>query len=136
MHAALQIPFQQRARAALSDKRLKTAIDRTTGTARQKRAAAVADWPGFPDARDLGRRIKDHVIANLDHYLVQFERNAIASGAKVHWARTADEGCRIVVDICRQAGARSVTRSKSMLGEEIGLPHALEAEGIERIETD
>jgi L-lactate dehydrogenase complex protein LldF len=136
MHAALQVPFEQRAAAALANKRLKTAIDRTTGTARQKRAVAVADWPGFPEARDLGRRIRDHVIANLDHYLVEFERNAVASGAKVHWATTADEGCRIVVDICRQAGAKSVTRSKSMLGEEIGLPHALEAAGIERVETD
>ena len=136
MHAALEVPFKERAAAALANKRLKTAIDRTTGTARIKRAAAVADWPGFPQARDLGRRIKDHVIANLDHYLVEFERNAIASGAKVHWARTADEGCRIVVDLCRQAGARTVTRAKSMLGEEIGLSHALEAAGITRVETD
>ena len=54
----------------------------------------------------------------------------------MHWATTADEGCRIVVDICRQAGAKPVTRAKSMLGEEIGLPHALDAAGIERVETD
>ena len=63
-------------------------------------------------------------------------RNATAAGAKVHWAATADEACRIVVGICREAGARRVTRAKSMLGEEIGLPHALAEAGIERVETD
>jgi L-lactate dehydrogenase complex protein LldF len=128
--------FQTRVDAALADPNLKIAIDRTTGTARTKRAAAVAAWPDFAAARDLGRDIKDHVIAHLDHYLLQFERNAIASGAQVHWARTGQEACEIVIDICRKAGARSVTRAKSMLGEEIGLPHALAEAGIERVETD
>lgn len=128
--------FQARTDKALGDRTLKLAIDRTTGTARAKRAAAVAAWPGFEAARDLGRDIKDHVVANLGHYLAEFERNAIASGAKVHWARTADEACAIVVAICRDANAKSVTRAKSMLGEEIGLPHALAEAGIERVETD
>ena len=76
------------------------------------------------------------MIAHLDHYLEEFERNAIASGAKVHWAATADEACEIVIKICRSVGARGVTRAKSMLGEEIGLPHALAEAGIERVETD
>ena len=76
------------------------------------------------------------VDANLDHYLVEFERNAIASGASVHWAATASDASRIVVDLCRKAQARRVTRVKSMLGEEIGLPHALDEAGIERVETD
>jgi L-lactate dehydrogenase complex protein LldF len=115
---------------------MNTAIDRTTGTARAKRAAAIAAWPNFQAARALGRDIKDHVTAHLEHYLVEFEGNARAAGAQVHWARTAAEACALVVGICRDAGARRVTRSKSMLGEEIGLPHALEAAGIERIETD
>ena len=76
------------------------------------------------------------MVAHLDHYLEEFERNALASGAKVHWAATADEACRIVIGICRAAEARRVTRVKSMLGEEIGLPHALAEAGIERVETD
>jgi len=129
-------PFKSRAKAALGDAVLKTAIDRTAGNAEKKRAIAVGDFPQFAAARVRGRQIKDHVVANLGHYLVEFEQNAIRSGAKVHWARTSEEASRIVVDICRAAGAKRVTRSKSMLGEEIGLPHALEAAGIERVETD
>jgi len=129
-------PFKNRAGLALADARLKTAIDRTAGTAEVKRAAAIDDFPQFAAARRRGRQIKDHVIANLAHYLVEFEANAIRSGAKVHWARTSEEACRIVVEICASVDARRVTRSKSMLGEEIGLPHALQAAGIERVETD
>ncbi len=128
--------FKARAGAALADATLKTAIERTAQTAETKRAAAVADYPAFDATRDQAARIKDHVIAHLAHYLEQFEANAVASGAQVHWARTSDEASRIVVDICSRAGARRATRSKSMLGEEIGLPHALEKAGIERVETD
>ncbi|HMM84100.1 MAG: lactate utilization protein B [Gammaproteobacteria bacterium] len=135
MHAA-PLSFKARADAALADATLKLAIDRTTGTAERKRAAALADFPQFEAARERGQRIKDHVVAHLDHYLAEFERNAVASGARVHWAATADEASRIVVELCRQAGAGRVTRVKSMLGEEIGLPHALDAAGIERVETD
>lgn len=130
------ISFHDRVQAALDDPTLKIAIDRTTGNAEKKRAAAVAAFPQFETARDLGQRIKDHVVANLDHYLLEFERNAIASGAKVHWAATAEEASRIVVDLCKQAKAKRVTRVKSMLGEEIGLPHALDEAGFERYETD
>lgn len=128
--------FKARAAAALADADLKIAIDRTTRTARQKREAAVADWPDFAQGRDLGRRIKDHVIDHLDHYLAEFERNALASGAKVHYADTASEACEIVLRICRESGGGTVTRSKSMLGEEIGLPHALDDAGLRRVETD
>ncbi len=128
--------FKERANAALADANLKVAIERTAGTAETKRAMAVGGFPQFAAASERGRRIKDHVIANLDHYLKEFERNAIASGATVHWAETSEEACRIVTDICKQSGAKRVTRSKSMLGEEIGLPHALQDAGIERVETD
>ncbi|MFO1050037.1 MAG: lactate utilization protein B [Geminicoccaceae bacterium] len=136
MATAALADFKTRAKGALADRTLKVAIDRTTGNAERKRAAALAAFPEFPAARERGKAIKDHVIAHLDFYLEEFERNATASGAKVHWARTADEACRIVLELCRAAGARRVTRVKSMLGEEIGLPHALADAGIERVETD
>ncbi len=128
--------FSDRADAALADRTLKVAVERTAGTAEAKRAVAVSAFPDFEAARTRAAAIKDHVVANLGAYLVEFEANAIAAGAKVHWARTADEACGIIIDICKAAGAKSVARSKSMLGEEIGLPHALAEAGIDRVETD
>ena len=128
--------FDTRAAAALADPLLKTAVERTAGTAEAKRTLAVSAFPDFDAARTRAAAIKDHVIAHLGHYLEQFEANAIAAGAQVHWAATADEACRIVIDLCKASGAKTVARSKSMLGEEIGLPHALAEAGIGRIETD
>ena len=135
-HDAAKPPFKERVSAALADRTLKLAIDRTTGNAERKRAAAVAAFPEFEAARARGKAIKDHVIANLAHYLEMFERNAAASGAQVHWAADDAEARAIVTRICLEAKAKRVTRSKSMLGEEIGLPHALADAGIERVETD
>ncbi|HUD94792.1 lactate utilization protein B [Sphingobium sp.] len=128
--------FKDRTDAALSDRILKIAVERTAGTAETKRGLAVAAFPDFDAARDRAAAIKDHVVAHLGHYLEMFEANAIAAGAKVHWASTADEACKIVIDICKAANAKTVARSKSMLGEEIGLPHALAEAGIGRVETD
>lgn len=128
--------FTDRADAALADPILKIAVERTAGTAQAKRAIAIDAFPDFEAARTRAAAIKDHVIAHLGPYLEQFEANAIASGAQVHWAQSADEACQIVIAICKAAGAKSVARSKSMLGEEIGLPHALEEAGIVRVETD
>ena len=115
---------------------LKIAIDRTTGTAERKRAAAIADFPEFAAARDRGRRIKDHVIAHLDHYLREFERNATRLRRQGPLGRDRRGG---LPDRHRHLqggrGAKRVTRSKSMLGEEIGLPHAL-ARGRHRARRD
>ncbi|WP_213982330.1 lactate utilization protein B [Sphingomonas sp. dw_22] len=128
--------FKERAAKALADPLLKIAIERTASTAETKRGVAVAAFPDFQGARHRAAAIKDHVIADLADYLEMFEANAVAAGAKVHWAETSEEACGIVIDICKAAGAKSAARSKSMLGEEIGLPHALAEAGIERVETD
>ncbi|MGF1561565.1 MAG: lactate utilization protein B [Geminicoccaceae bacterium] len=128
--------FKAAAADALTKPQLKVALNRTTGLLIQRRAEAYAGYAEFEAARDVAARIKDHTLEYLDYYLELFEKNALASGAKVHWAQTAEEACAITVEICKSYGARSVTRVKSMLGEELGLPHALEAAGIERIETD
>ena len=104
------ISFKARADAALADPTLKLAIDRTTGTAERKRAAALVDFPQFEAARERGKRIKDHVIEHLDHYLLEFERNAIASGAKVHWATSADEASAVM----RAKGAPIVVKASGL----------------------
>ena len=101
-----------------------------------QRTAARARLPEFEALREIGREIKDHTLAHLDLYLEEYEQNATAAGAHVHWAATAADARRIVLDICRQAEARSVTKGKSMISEEIGLNAHLEAAGMEVVETD
>src|SRR5690606_16100168 len=54
----------------------------------------------------------------------------------VHWCRTAAEARETILGICRAAGARTVTKGKSMIAEEIALNDFLEEKGIEPVETD
>jgi len=128
--------FKANARRALADRNLKIGLDRTTGLLRQRRAQAVRDFAEYGATREAATRIKDHTLRYLDVYLERFVRNAEAAGAIVHLTDDKQAACAKVVEICGQHGARSVTRVKSMLGEEIGLPEALETAGIERVETD
>ena len=54
----------------------------------------------------------------------------------MHWCRDAAEARARVLEICQDAGARTVTKSKSMVGEEIAINEHLAAHGIEPVETD
>ncbi|PYO49160.1 MAG: amino acid dehydrogenase, partial [Candidatus Rokuibacteriota bacterium] len=57
-------------------------------------------------------------------------------GGHVHFATTAEEARRIILDIARRTGARMAVKSKSMATEEIHLNDALEAIGVTPVETD
>ena len=87
---------------------------------------AVEALPEFEPLRDSARDIKDHTLDNLDLYLEAYEAKVTAAGGQVHWAETAEEARDIVLDICRAAGARTVTKGKSMITEEIALNDFLE----------
>ena len=54
----------------------------------------------------------------------------------MHFAADAQQANAIVSEIARKAGVRTVTKSKSMVSEELGLNHVLEAQGIDVFETD
>lgn len=128
--------FNENVRRALAEPTLKTALDRTTTLLRTRRAKVVDAFPQYAKARETAQKIKDHTLDHLGHYLRQFEENAWANGAQVHWAATPEDARRIVTDICRAENAKTATRVKSMLGEEIGIAEALTEAGVERIETD
>ncbi len=100
---------------------------------RDKQAASVPEWEYL---RELASQIKSHTIANLGDYLRQFEKNATALGATVHWAANADEHNAIVLEILRSHDTLRIVKSKSMLTEECGLNHFLEDQGIEVVDTD
>ena len=135
MHVTTET-FKANARTALADEQLQRALaGLPTGLVAQ-RTAARARLPEFEALREIGREIKDHTLAHLDLYLEEYEKNATAAGAKVHWAATAAEAREIILQICRDADAKTVTKGKSMISEEIALNAHLEAAGMEVVETD
>lgn len=121
---------------AAGDERLKTAINNAVMKQYTARQLRLLDLPDPDKLRTLAGDIKQHALDNLDYYLVQFKQSLERNGGKLHFARTGDECKKIILDIAKAAGCKSVIKSKSMVSEEIELVHAFEANGIDVVETD
>ena len=128
--------FVANAKRALADEDLQEALAKLRTGFTERRRKATERLPEFDALCDQARAIKDHVLANLDDYLERFEAKVIERGGQVHWCADAAEARDTVLALCRAAGAKSVTKSKSMITEEIALNDHLEAHGITPIETD
>ena len=128
--------FKENAHHAVQDKNLQTALNHIKHGFQARRQTAVGELPEFEALRDEGVKIKNHTLANLDTYLEIWEKNLIAAGGKVHWCRNAEEARQAVLRICQDRNAKSVTKGKSMIAEEIGLNQFLEENAIEPVETD
>jgi L-lactate dehydrogenase complex protein LldF len=128
--------FVENAREALADPTLQRGLASAKVGFRVRRNEAAARLPEFETLRDESRDIKNHTLAHIDLYLEAFEKRVIERGGHVHWAADAAEAREAVLAICRAAGARTVTKGKSMISEEIGLNAFLEEKGIEPVETD
>ncbi len=130
--------FVAASQAAVRDEQLRQALRRAgsgfDGTRREAIAEVTEDV--WEDWRQQARSIKEHTIAHLDYYLAMLERNVQAAGGQVHFARDAAQANAIVSEIARQQGVRTVTKSKSMVSEELGLNHVLEEQGVDVFETD
>lgn len=128
--------FPTAARQALQNTQLRRNLAHATSTIRAKRAAVVGEVPDWEALRDAGSAIKTDVMARLPELLEELERNVVARGGVVHWARDADEANRIVADLVKAKGVDEVVKVKSMATQEIGLNEALAAEGVAAYETD
>jgi L-lactate dehydrogenase complex protein LldF len=102
----------------------------------QKRAAGLDTLPDAAAAQAYGAAIRAEALSRLPELLEEFERNATANGAKVFWARTAEEASEYIVNLARERGAKFVIKGKSMVTEEIGLNERLSEQGIEPWEAD
>lgn len=116
-----------------------------------RRARALADFTarlralrakGFSDPQEVeafrqrARAAKLEYLSRPGYWLGRLADQVEAAGGRVHFADDADEANRIVLDICRRAGAEQVVKGKSMTCEEMELNPVLEAAGIQVSETD
>lgn len=119
----------------LHNEQLRSNVRHATDVIQAKRSRVVSEMPDWQLLRDAGQHIRAHTLKYLDTYLEGFERRCTAAGGRVYWARDADEANRIVVQLARNETGK-VIKIKSMTTEEIGLNRALEAAGIQPVETD
>src|SRR5207244_4304892 len=128
--------FHGAAGQALRDAPLQAALIRLTDTLMTANRRGFAALVDSDQLRDHAKRIKEHTLAHLDQYLVQLEASVRRLGGQVHWAATAEDARRLILQIAQQSGCRRVVKSKSMTTEEVHLNPALEAAGLEVTETD
>jgi L-lactate dehydrogenase complex protein LldF len=137
VHANPTTPqFKDNAHKAMGDPQLQEAMGKLRVGFTAARQIAVSKLPEFEALRDSARDIKNHTLAHLDLYLEAYERRVTESGGHVHFARTAEEARKVILDICAARGAKTVTKGKSMISEEIALNDAMEKAGITPVETD
>ena len=129
--------FHSHIRSALANPGLQSALD---GNAERRLQARLQGYTSLPEELQVLRRrahdVRAETIANLDHYLDQFISRAEANGLVIHRAADAAQAVAIVLEIARQQAAGLVAKAKTMVGEEIGINHALETAGLRVVETD
>ena len=128
--------FKERAHAKLHDEQLQRNLKKIQGKFVAKRRESLLELDDFEATRDAGKAIRQRALDNLDVWLEIFEQNATARGATVLWAEHAAEVNRHVLEIARRHGARKIIKSKSMVSEESALDEAIEAAGLQVVETD
>lgn len=128
--------FKHRAADAATNPRIAAIFDKSARMKDDARRVALPELPNTLDTRELAARIKNHTLANLDKYLEQFVGRVRDHGGHVHFAADGAQANRIITEIAQGASAKLIVKSKSMVSEEIELNHALEAAGLNVLETD
>ena len=128
--------FIQNAHKALNDQGLQSALNNAKSGFVDKRRKAVEALPEFEALREAAFEIKQHSLAYLEQYLIQFEQQVQANGGHVHWAETPAQATKIVTQLCQSVSAQKITKGKTMVGEEIGLNDAIIERGMKPVETD
>jgi L-lactate dehydrogenase complex protein LldF len=129
-------PFPAAARKALADPQLRRNLKHATTTIREKSGKVIAELPDWQQLRDAGSALKADTMARLPELLEELEAAVTSAGGVVHWAADAREANAIVTELVKATGHNRVIKVKSMATQEIGLNEALEAAGIDPVETD
>jgi L-lactate dehydrogenase complex protein LldF len=129
-------PFQSQIHKALANPDLQIALDGNAERRIRVRKQAFTTLQDPEAMRQHAHQVRADLIAHLDLYIEQFARQAQQNGMLVHHAADAADALKIVLEITNLHKAKLVAKSKTMIGEEIELNHALEEAGIKVVETD
>ena len=121
---------------ALGDRRLQDWLADFQRLGQDAYVEAMGELDDKEAWRDALSEIRAHTVAHLDSYVDQFATNVEANGGHVSFAATAAEARDYVLQVARSIPAQRVVKAKSMVTEEIDLNAALEAAGMEVVETD
>ena len=86
----------------LQDSKMAAWHNETLWMVRAKRDKMSKEVPEWEELRNKACELKLYSNSHLEELLLEFEKNATANGAIVHWAKDADEYCAIVYEILNE----------------------------------
>ncbi|MGB4584288.1 MAG: LutB/LldF family L-lactate oxidation iron-sulfur protein [Rhodoferax sp.] len=128
--------FKERSRSVLNDPGQRKNFRGAMDYLQAKRRSQFPDEDELQGLRELGSQIRRYSLANLPRLLEQLEAKLSANGVQVHWAQNPEEANAIALGIAQRVKAKRIIKGKSMVSEEVGFNHAMEAAGIEALESD
>ena len=128
--------FHKLSSEALEDSFLREALKRASSSFHAAKTDAVDSMPDWEELRQRGHDRKNRAIENLPEALEVFEKNLRSRGGEVHYCEDGASARDKILSIIRSNDGSSVTKSKSMVTEEIDLNDHLEAAGLSVLEGD
>ncbi len=128
--------FVETARRELGNTHTRGLLSVMTTVISAVRQNAMSSFPDPQAATEVGRAIRAEAVARLPELLEEFEKNAVARGAKIFWASDAAEANEFILKLAKERDIKYVTKGKSMVTEETGLNEVLTQNGIEVFEAD
>ncbi len=119
---------------ALEDEFLREAVRRYTENYYHSLQEILEQFPETKALADEVRKVREAVIDNLEYYVDNAMKAIEGMGGHAYLAKDAEEARKIIGDIV--GSERIIVKSKSLVGEEIGLYEYLTSLGNEVWETD
>nr|MCU0604748.1 LUD domain-containing protein [Desulfobacterales bacterium] len=128
--------YVEEAKRGIADPVLRKALSSLQDRFGRGTAEAYRKLPEGPDLRLKAHEIRERAIENLDVLLETLTAKIRQNGGHVFFAATAKDAVDYCLEVARRNRVRLVVKGKSMVTEEISLNPALEAAGVEVVETD
>ena len=128
--------LRDRARIGIADRIASAAVVKASVDLEDKQREAFAQLTNHQELRRSAAAVRAWCLERLPELLDRFTTRFAEHGGTVFFAADAAEARGHITDLARDRGVRRVVKSKSILTEEIGLNGALDAAGIEVVETD
>lgn len=130
------LKYRKLAAKAVEDKQLHRALAKMRDKVGRNAVNLYNQLSPGHDPRQDAKAVRRKIVDNLDVVLETLIANIRARGGHVHLAETGEDAVEYCLGVARRFEVARVVKGKSMLSEEIHLNDALEAAGIETVETD
>ena len=131
-----QEEFNKNIHQSIADGSIKSKTQTAISRYVQQHKKSLEQFVSLELAKNRAAYAKWRVTENLDKYLIEFEASITRKGGKVIWAHDGTTALNEIEQQLKRLNAKSIVKSKTSIGDEIGLTSYLNGKGFETKETD